>query len=188
MSRRKAPALVAPSTLEQAILLLERSALLQASLQQLDADRSEAVAKINAAHDQLAKPVEQELKSLFNQLKPWWAVAKDALLKKGTKSMALGGCMIGTRTATPSLRHEGKVEDAIQRLKDAGLDIYLRVKTSLDKAAILSAFSKSESESKKLTDAKFSTKQAEEFFIDRLPPKAAGTESIAAQDEVELVA
>lgn len=188
MSRRKAPALTAPATLPEAIQLLERSALLQASLQQLDADRNEAVAKINAAHDQLAKPTEQELKSLFNQLKPWWAVAKDALLKKGTKSMALGGCMIGTRTATPSLWHEGKVDDAIQRLKDAGLDVYLRVKTSFDKAAILSAFSKSESESKKLNAAKFSTKQTEEFFIDRLPPKAGGTETVAAQDEVDLVA
>lgn len=182
MPRRKSPAVDAPQTLDEAISLLDRSSCLMASLSSLEADREASIAAIHAAHDALAGPVEIEVKSLFTRLKPWWEVASDQLTDGKRKSIELGGCVIGTRTANPSLKlpKGTSADDVIEMLMNYGLAQFVNLKTTLNKAAIITALRQPVGRIQEMLvcDVKVSVSQAEEFFIDRLPPKPAGTEVI----------
>jgi phage host-nuclease inhibitor protein Gam len=182
MARRKSPAVDAPQTLDEAISLLDRTSALMAGLSSLEADREASLAAIAAAHDAVAGPVEQELKSLFIRLKPWWEVARDQLTDGKRKSVELGGCVIGTRTANPSLKlPKGKsADEVIEMLMNFGLAQFCNVKTTLNKAAIIMALRQPVGliQEMLVCDVQVSVSQAEEFFIDRLPPKAAATETV----------
>lgn len=177
MARHKAPAQTAPQTLEDATCLLDRYALLAAGLEQLKADANAAVAAIRAEADNRATAFAIEMKAIFNQLKPWWAVAGTELTDGKRKSIELGGCLIGQRMSTPRLSFDGDDREAIGRLETAGWDDLIRTKVELDKPAILKLLASDQADF--ITALGFSAKQREEFFIDRIVPKAPATVEVA---------
>jgi phage host-nuclease inhibitor protein Gam len=178
MPRRKAPAIDAPQTLADAIGLLESYAEITFALETLATDRDAAIAAIRAAHDAAAAPLELHLKASFNRLKPWWEVARDALTSGKKKSVELGGCVIGLRTNTPSLQlpKGATAESLIAGLIAWKLRQFVVVKRSLDRAGLIKWLRGPENSIRaELIRLGLDIKQADEFFIDRIPPKTTAT-------------
>lgn len=181
MTRRKSVAQPAPQTIEQAIDLLTRYSTIAAGLAQVEVDRGEAKAKIDAAADKLVVPMELELGEIVKQLKPWWAVASEELTNGKRKSIELAGCLIGERTSTPRLMFVGKAlgkantDQAIAEVEAHGFEWLLRIKKELDKPAILKALIDDQA----VKDMGFSSRQREEFFVDAIPPRQLATREVA---------
>ena len=187
MTRRKSPPATAPQTLPEAIADVVRYGQIDTELGRLATDAKQSIADIKAAHDALAKPMEQELKSLYNRLRTWWAVASDALLKPGQKSTELAGVKIGLRMTTPKLGTAEKT-DALSaaRLASAGLHQFVRIEISPDKAAILQALKapKTADETaiaQQLSALGFRRDQKEEFFLAR-PETLPAVETVAVPE------
>lgn len=89
-----------PRTIEQATELLARYAANAAQIGALDANRQAAIAATDAVADALVAPLAEEQTKIEALLAPWWAEHKAALTKGKRKSVDLGGCNIGTRTAS----------------------------------------------------------------------------------------
>ncbi|WP_052730180.1 host-nuclease inhibitor Gam family protein [Sphingomonas sp. SRS2] len=189
MTRRKSVALTAPTTIEEAVALLTRYAAISAGLDQIEVDRSESKAAIDAAADKLAAPMKEALKDMARQLSPWWAVAGAELTEGKRKSIELAGCQLGTRMTTPKLAYPGKEENAVALLKEVpwidGFQ-FLREKLSLDKQGLLKKLALGDEDAGRLILLGFTRKQREEFFVDRVPPREPATEQVddLAADEV----
>lgn len=186
--RRKAEKLPAASSLPQAIDLLTRYAALDGQIAARKARVDAAIAQMRAEADALDAPVIAEQKEIFLALKPWWAVAGDSVTGGERKTWELGGCLIGHRMNNPSLGFPKPEHFAVALLQGAGLNGLLRVKTELDKPAIVTALRmlaaapatpELDELNSWLTVQGFSIVQKEEFFIDRLPPREPATEVIA---------
>ncbi len=187
MTRRKAPALQAPQTMGEAVDLLRKFAAISLGLDQIEVDRAESKAQIDATADKLAAPMKEALKDIVRQLRPWWAVAGDDLTEGKRKSIELAGCLIGQRTTTPKLAHPGKEEEAVQILVAEDLAAHVRQKLTLDKQSLLKALASGDEDAARLTLLGFTRKQREEFFVDRVPPKEAATEQVEPADADEDV-
>jgi len=139
MTRRRSPALRAPRTQAEALPLLERYAVIAATVSLLNADRDERLAVINSEIDQAIAPLETEAKDLFAQLKTWWAVEGEAVTGGKLRSVELAGCQIGHRLTPPKLVHKfAKDGDAAIALRATAYgDPLTKVTFSLDKAAIM---------------------------------------------------
>lgn len=182
MTRRKTTAQPAPQTLDQAIDLLTRYSTIAAGLAQVEVDRAEAKAKIDAAADKLVVPMEVELAEIVRQLKPWWAVASEELTNGKRKSIELAGCLIGQRMSTPKLIYLGKAlgkantDAAIAEVEACRYAQLLRLKKELDKPAILKALADGD---EIVTGMGFGSRQREEFFVDAIPPRQLATREVA---------
>lgn len=186
MTRLKSPAQQAPQTLGEAIALLTKFSAISAGLDQIEVDRAESKAAIDAAADKLAAPMREGLKDMARQLKPWWSVAGGELTEGKRKSIELAGCLIGTRMPPPKLAWPGKVDGAIALLLDDPLlEEHVRTKLTLDKQSLLKALAAGDAKATRLLLLGFTRRQREEFFIDRVPPKEPATEQVedvAAED------
>ncbi len=200
MTRRKSTPAEAPQTLDEAIADLTRYVALDTELEKLGADAKEAIAKIKAAHDLLAKPVEQEVKIIHGRLRTWWAVASEALLKAGSKSCELAGVKIGLRMTTPKVGAKAKTEQeaVLQLLAEPLLRDLVRIEYSLNKEAIKTVFSRAAALAEKaeeerdaqditllsiaarLTKLGFKVTQKEEFFLQR-PETLPAVETVEVQ-------
>ena len=96
VSRRKAPKQEAPQTIDEAVALLAEYRDTADKIDELKADAASAIAKIEAARDEFAAPLDQRLKDVFRQLRAWWGVAAPSLTDL-TKSPA--GPMANTMSA-----------------------------------------------------------------------------------------
>lgn len=189
--RRKAPRQLAPQTIAEATERLAEYADILLGVEELQQDADASIAAIQAERDRMIAPLEQKAKDLFLQLRAWWGVAGDELTEGKRKSVELAGCVLGERTTPPSLSTgKMKVAEAIAeierlasiRLRDGGkraaaLRELIRIKRELDKPAILKALT-DERLGKLLTDAGFTAKQKDEFFIDRAGPKPAAVQEV----------
>ena len=186
MTRTRSPAMPAPQTLDEALILLRQYAVIDAHVAQLEATKQAEVARIQASADSEIHAHLQQLKDLTLQLKPWWAVARDEVTGGKRKSIELGGCVIGYRVSSPKLTHDGKQPEAIERLQShEWAKPFIRTKLSLDKPAIIKAIGADLAE--KLEGLGFKLRpQRDQFFVDRVPPKPVETE-IAEQPEAEVV-
>lgn len=195
--RRKAPKQAAPQTLEQALALIGEYRDLNAAIEELHLDASAAIAKIEAARDSFAKPLEVRAVEIFRQLRAWWAVAAPEMTEGKRKSIPLAGCTIGERTAPPALQlpKGRKAEEIVNILLDELAGEYLVTRHKLDKPAIIKALRIDVATMDPVEDAVFiheldvlsqkaglSVKQAEEFFIDW--PKPAAVEIVPEANEV----
>jgi hypothetical protein len=183
-ARRKAERLPAASSTGEAIQLLTRYAELDAQLDARKARVDAAIASLKAQADELDAPAIAEQKQIFLKLKPWWAVS-GADIAGERKTWELGGCLIGHRTSNPALGHPTPERVAVALLKSQGWWGLLRIKTELDKPAIVTAIRMLEHAPPEDNEALdwlkaqgFSIVQKEEFFIDRLPPKGEATEVV----------
>jgi phage host-nuclease inhibitor protein Gam len=181
MARYKTKAASAPQTLADAIAQLERFAVITAQLQGLRAHQDEAIAQIRAACDQSCTPMELQLKSIAAELKIWWAVAKDQVTKGQRKSAYLGGCEIGERLGTPSLKllkhlTEQDVIDIIEQLHTPEHGDLIRTIKTMDKQALIAllrfAPDPNEPLVEALIDAGATITQINRFFVDVIPPKS----------------
>lgn len=129
-----------PRTLEQAAALAERYADISFKIGAIEAVRSSAIAKANAAADEELAPLLEQRDAIAGKIAPWWAKAADTLTDGKRKSIELGGCMIGTRTGKASLLIAGEEKDVIDLLKSLRwAKPFLRVRRTLDKVALLKA-------------------------------------------------
>lgn len=169
-----------PKTLDEATPLLERFARLGASIALIEATRGDAIAAANATADKEAAPLLAEQVTIAAQVEPWWRKAAPALTGGKRKSMAIGGCKIGTKQGNTSLELAGGDWDAaavaLKALRWA--KSYCRVKPAVEKAATLKALDGPHQD--KLIALGFSKKAgAETFFLE--PIAQAGTVAEAAQ-------
>lgn len=198
--RRKADKLPAAQSTEEAIALLARFAEVDAGIERIKADAERLIADLRAGRDLHLEPLNAELKVLFNQLKPWWAVAGEQLTEGKRKSIELGGCQIGHRTTTPALKLEGLTEaEAIEHLETLGFEAWaIRTKKELDKPALIAALRKLGAtdpdgvpnadaiDAEVLSGLGLKVSQKEEFFIARIPPVEPAVETVAANDSGEV--
>ncbi|SCW56001.1 Mu-like prophage host-nuclease inhibitor protein Gam [Sphingobium faniae] len=186
MARKKAPALEAPQTVEEAVAVIAEYRDLLDKLDELRLDGESSIARIKAAHDEFAAPLNQRMKDLFIRLRAWWAVAAPSMTDGKTKSVALAGCKIGNRMSTPSLKHDGlKAEQLVEQLADLGMAELLRITTKLDKQACIAAISKGDELGQLLLWLGARNHQTEEFFIDRAEKKAVDPELVSVEEAAE---
>ncbi|WP_294292671.1 host-nuclease inhibitor Gam family protein [uncultured Sphingomonas sp.] len=106
-----ATAFPVPETDEAAIAMLEQLASLDAEFATIEATRASAIAATNAVGDTLALPIIDKKAAIVEALAPWWAQAAPRLTKGKRKSIELGGCKIGTKSAGEKVEH-GFADDA----------------------------------------------------------------------------
>lgn len=184
MARRKSIPATAPSTIGEATALLGRYAEILTLSEELKANADISIAQIQAARDDFIKPLEEELKDLFIQLRSWWAVAGDAVTDGKRKSTEIAGCVLGLRTTPPSLKTpKGHPVDAlIETLLENDCDGFVATSHKLNKPAIITTLRADPDDnlSKLLTSMGFIASQRDEFFIDR-----ARVEPVAPASVVE---
>ncbi len=177
MSRVKAAALRAPTSIEQATELLAQLATVVATIAAHDAQRVSAKQQIDAVADACIVPLAAERDDLFKRLQPWYEANAENLTAGRRKSIELGGCTIGHRTTPPKLAFEhGKDADGVEALQHFGrTDGTLKTSApSLVKPVILAELANgpTDPDAIPLELLGFAPKQSEEFFIE---PIAAGT-------------
>jgi hypothetical protein len=92
-----------PKTLDDATVLLSSVARINAAIAKIEARRRAARGKVDAAADRLLMPLVTERDALTKAIEPWWKKAAASLLKGKRKSIEIGGCVIGSRTASERL-------------------------------------------------------------------------------------
>lgn len=165
-----------PKTREAATALLERYAQVEGQLVAIDERRARFLARSNALADAKAAPLVAELAAIAAQIERWWAADGKALLPKGRKSMALGGCSIGSSASAAKLEHgfadDDKAVAALQAEKLAGKTT--RTKVFLDKGRISALLKATGKTCDRLKALGFSLKPGTDtFFIGRV--KQGGT-------------
>ena len=204
--RRKAPRQQAPQTMEEARSQAARYIELLDTIDRVKLDALTARDRIDAARDEVVKPLEEEAKALFRQLRPWWAANRDELTDGKRKSILLAGAQIGERTTTPALSLPKGMSLArfVEILQLKRLKSLLRIKPSLDKPACVRALRSLEIEDvgthatdadhithslqqglgRELVELGATVTQKDEFFIDRAPAKASeATEDVEVESE-----
>lgn len=130
-----------PRTSEAAIALLERYAKLDGQLLLIRGAREAAIAAATTAADTEALPIVAEMDLLRDALEPWWRKNAAELTRGKRKSIALGGCTIGTKLGKDTLSLKGDDFDAAAAALQAARwgKPYISIKVSVDKAAALKA-------------------------------------------------
>ena len=199
-ARKKAPRQVAPQSREEATRLI---ASYIALLDEIEAEKALAQTRLDeivATRDHVLGPLEDEMKDIFKQLRPWWAVAKDELTDGKRKSIELAGAQIGERTSTPALTlPRGLTLDQFAAwMNDNDLEALVRTKHSPDKPACIKALRALgapgpdanatdaevildvilRSQGAQLAAKGVTVTQKDEFFIDRAGRKDEATELV----------
>jgi|GEM_PF-1330946 len=166
----------APRTIEEAAALAAGHAQIEGRLAAVQAQRGIALARINRVADAAATLLLAQLEVVKAQLEQWWDAQGAALAPKGRKSMELGGCYIGTRTARARLAH-GFADDkaAAAALRGTRLgNQTTRVSYSIDRAATLKLLQGEGKAAQTLATAGFRVEPAATiFYVERA--EQAGT-------------
>lgn len=172
--RRTAPKIEAPQTLEAAMALIAEYRDIGDAVEHLNIDASTSIAKIEAARDAFAKPLELRAAHIFEQLRAWWAVAAPELTQGKRKSVALAGCSIGERTSPPALKlRKVKMAELVANLLSRKMSGFLRTSHKLDKPNAIKAILAADADGLVLSEIGAVVVQGEEFFIDWPKPKPA---------------
>jgi hypothetical protein len=159
---------------EQATPFLERFGALIAQIALVQAARDERIANANADADRALQPLLDEAATIKLQLEPWWLRMGSTLLTGKRKSVELGGCMIGSKTAKSRLAFAGGDDlAALAALKDSRWSkAYIRVTEAVDKVATAAGLTGKHAAG--LKELGFSMSPAAEMFILE-PVKQSGT-------------
>lgn len=128
----------APRSLKAATAMLEQYAGIEGQIATIEEARAAELAKVNATFDELAAPLLPQRANLKGKLTAWWLDAGAALTDGKRKSIALGGCEIGSRIGSASLGVAGdeRVIAAALVKKRWARDL-VRVTVSLDRVAVM---------------------------------------------------
>jgi hypothetical protein len=176
--RGRAAAARPPANAAAAAALLERFALVDGQLASIEERRKVELGQVNAAIDSEAGPLIAELQALSQRLQPWWNRAGTELAK-GRKSVQLGGCVIGYRTARAKLEHGFATDEAaVEALRKTRLGSQTtRVKYSLDRTATTRLIRSGGKTAATLGQLGFKIDQAETFFVERVEQPGTVTAS-----------
>lgn len=120
--------------------MAERFARNAGSIGLIEAARNAEIARANKIADDELAPLIAERDAIAGKLEDWWAEAGAELTHGKRKSIALGGCMIGTRVARQTLQiagDEAAVVDMLGALRWG--KAFLRHRITLDRATLLKA-------------------------------------------------
>lgn len=127
-----------PRTVAAATKLLERFAELDGEIAAIEAQRKVELADVNAEADRLIAPFLPERDAIVAKLQAWWVDAGSVLTDGKRKSIALGGCEIGSRASPPSLGIAGDLDKVTSLLaKKPWAGELIRRTESIDRAAVL---------------------------------------------------
>lgn len=189
--RIKSNAVAAVQSREEAIEKLRRFADLTSQIEARAERVKAAIAQMKAEADKLDAPLVAEMMAIHAAIQPWWAVAGGTVTTGDRKTAELGGCVLGHRIGNPTLKYPTPEPVAIRLLIEQGWKGLLRIKTELDKPAIVAALrwldapvraGEANDEDIDVAYARrwfaatgFRVAQKEEFFIDRLGNVSAGS-------------
>lgn len=167
-------------TLEQAAEKAGSFADLNGQLARIEARRQAAIARINSAFDTKIAPLIAAATPLHVELAAWWQSAGEDV-RKGKKSIEIGGCTIGTRTGNLTLFLSDAPAEAIKSLQRVkwGKDL-LTTTVALNKPLIKAAINGPNRV--RLKQMGFSLGRSETFYIDTSAGAklGAGTRSTSA--------
>jgi phage host-nuclease inhibitor protein Gam len=183
--RRKADAIQAPATREEAEALLRQFAAMDAEADRNDRWLAQRIDEAKAVHSEMAAQLKASMRDIFNRLKPWWAVMGPEIAP-GRRSVVLEGCVIGHRTGTPELvvPRDREPHELIEELEFLGFAEWaLRVKRELDKQALIKALrapacEADAADAAALRGLGFQVRQTESFFIERVKDVPEPTETL----------
>jgi len=119
---------------------LERFAEVEGALADIEEDRAAKLASIHAEADAKGAPLRAEQAKLAKQLEDWFAKRRTALLPKGRKSVVLGGCELGSRSARTTLSIDGEESDVIDAMRVLRwAKPFLQPKVTIRRADVLKA-------------------------------------------------
>lgn len=187
MARRKKEAVHVPANRAEAedmlrdYVKLERDALEE----RLVAER--AIDRIKADRDALLTDIEAERASLFEGLKAWWEAGGSVEVAGRKRSAELGNVTIGIRKTPPAVKFARKVKakDVIAWLKGlrwSRASEFLRVKTELDKPAIIKAVN-TDGVVREIFASRLTVEQVDEFFIDAGLGEEAARSKIVGENQ-----
>lgn len=132
-----------PRSIDAATRLAERFAVLESRIEVEEAARNDAIAKANASADEALGPLIEERDLIAAKVSTWWGKGgrEQALgAKPKSKSIELGGCILGERAGKATLSVAGQPADVVGQLaKRRWASELLRKTVSLDKPAVLKA-------------------------------------------------
>lgn len=172
MARRKQEAAPAPTSTEEATLMLGEYVAIDRdiALEQLAAEA--AIDRIKAQRDARLAELRAQAQPLFAGLKAWWEAGGKDELAKGKRSAELAGAKIGIRLTPPKvkLKRGVKLGDVVAWLKDLPFPRaadFLRMKIELDRQAVIKAVhADADAEAIALFGPRLTIEQTDEFFID----------------------
>lgn len=127
-----------PRSVKEATALLERFAELDGQMAEIEAQRRTELAEVNAEADGLIAPFLPERDAIVAKLQAWWRDSGHELTQGKRKSIALGGCEIGSRMSPATLGVAGdELATAKTLFKQKWSRELVRVTIGLDRAAIL---------------------------------------------------
>ncbi len=155
----------APRNLEQATVLLERVATLEAEASAINLHRDQAIANTNAVADAILGPVLEERAAIAAVVETWWKDTGHALLKGKRKTIQLGGCDIGTKKALTALTFTNDDFDAaVTALRaERWAKPYVRVTYSVAKKDTTTALNGKHGD--QLRALGFSTRGGQDVFV-----------------------
>lgn len=127
-----------PKTLKAATKLLEQFADVDGQIASIEEARRAELVKVNATFDDLAAPLLKKHGQLLDKLVAWWPGAGPGLTGGTRKSIALGGCEIGSRSSRATLGIAGDVAKVTAALANKPWSAEMVTRTvSIDRAAVL---------------------------------------------------
>lgn len=169
----------APRSIKGATAMLERFADIDGQVAAIEEARRAELAKVNATYDELAAPLLPQLADMKAKLTSWWQAGGSALTDGKRKSIALGGCEIGSRSSPASLAVDGD-ESAIARalFKMRWARELVRVSFGLERAAIMKSLDGAHAED--FAELGLSRRDGDEtVFVKRV--QQGGTQGAAAK-------
>ena len=107
-----------PRTIDAATKLAERFAEIEGAIGVVEAVRNDEIAKANARADEENAPLIEERDLIATKVSTWWGKGgrEQALgAKPKSKSIELGGCILGERAGKATLSVAGKSADVIEQ-------------------------------------------------------------------------
>ncbi len=139
-TKKKAPAIAVPQTDAEANRLLKEYGDTFNLVARVQAEIDQAVADLKAAFEAKAKPHQDRMNVIFEQLQAWSAAHRDRLTDDGkSKTVTMPAGAIGWRNRPPSVRWKKgfKAEDILAAIKEAGLRRFIRTKEEPNKERML---------------------------------------------------
>lgn len=128
----------APKTVKAATKLLEQFADVDGQIAAIEEARRVKLSLVNVACDDLAAPLITKRDKLLEKLVAWWPDAGPGLTGGARKSIALGGCEIGSRSSPATLGIAGDVAKVTAALANKPWSSEMVTRTvSIARAAVL---------------------------------------------------
>ena len=170
MARRKQTAAPAPTTAEEAILMIGEFVAIERDIALEKLAAAAAIDRIEAQRDQRLAELAAQTQPLFAGLKAWWEAGGKDELANGRRSAEIAGAKIGIRLTPPKVKLKrgvklGDVVSWLQGLRWTRAKDFLRTKVELDRQAVIKAVQADQQIAEAFAE-RLTVVQADEFFID----------------------